>query len=103
MRHRDSVLATHERADPEGARPEDPGLGEQSRHHHPSQLTAGDPNDLIHTMKPGRYLRTWGGYTIPVTVRFLGGLLVAIMPSGFHEPVSHTPDATWAPVGEDGK
>ena len=54
-------------------------------------------------MKPGRYLRTWGGYTIPVTVRFLGGLLVAIMPSGFHEPVSHTPDATWAPVGEDGK
>ena len=53
---------------------------------------------LHHTeLTPGKYLRTWAGYTIPVEIRRCsdGGPLHEIAPSGNISDPDTMPDATW--------
>ena len=52
----------------------------------------------IKNLIPGRYHRTWAGYTIEVELRFIGRTLVEIAPSGLMTYPETMPDAVWAPI-----
>lgn len=52
------------------------------------------------TPTPGRYVRTWAGFTVSVDVREFCGRLVAFYPSGWFEDVTDTPGATWERIAE---
>ena len=60
-------------------------------------MTTGDPIPT-HQLEPGRYIRSWADYAMPVEVRLEDGELVHEVPSGLVEPVTTVPDALWAPV-----
>jgi len=49
-------------------------------------------------LTPGRYRRTWGGYTIEVDVQSSRGRLVETAPSGFQSDPMTMPDAVYEPI-----
>lgn len=48
-------------------------------------------------MRPGLYVRLWGGFALRCRVVMRRGEAWFVPPSGFAAPVTQVPDAVWVP------